>query len=132
MSITLEKIIHEKIFCFPDGPPVLLDCLAWLNKVTVSIFPISRTTGKMDCTWHGAQMVLKWTALHRDQSLLQPVLSPRFPHGDPCIIRGEDGLFHMVWTVSWNQRGIGYAHSKDLIHWSEQQYIPVMHVRTRT
>jgi beta-xylosidase len=45
---------------------------------------------------------------------------------DPCIIRGADNLFHMVWTVSWNDRGIGYASSKDLVHWSEQQYIPVM------
>jgi hypothetical protein len=45
---------------------------------------------------------------------------------DPCIIKGTDGLFHMVWTVSWNDKGIGYASSKDLIHWSEQQFIPVM------
>src|SRR5690606_8794609 len=45
---------------------------------------------------------------------------------DPCIIRGGDGLFHMVWTVSWNDKGIGYANSKDLINWSEQQFLPVM------
>lgn len=45
---------------------------------------------------------------------------------DPCIIRGQDGLFHMVWTVSWQDKGIGYASSKDLIHWSEQQFLPVM------
>jgi hypothetical protein len=45
---------------------------------------------------------------------------------DPCIIRGADGEFHMVWTVSWNDGGIGYAHSKDLISWSEQQFVPVM------
>jgi beta-xylosidase len=32
----------------------------------------------------------------------------------------------MVWTVSWHARGIGYANSPDLIHWSEQKYIPVM------
>src|SRR5689334_18235818 len=32
----------------------------------------------------------------------------------------------MVWTVSWADRGIGYATSPDLIHWSEQKYIPVM------
>jgi hypothetical protein len=31
-----------------------------------------------------------------------------------------------VWTVSWADRGIGYASSTDLIHWSEQQFIPVM------
>jgi beta-xylosidase len=32
----------------------------------------------------------------------------------------------MVWTVSWKERGIGYASSKDLVNWSQQQYIPVM------
>jgi beta-xylosidase len=32
----------------------------------------------------------------------------------------------MVWTVSWQEKGIGYANSKDLVHWSEQKYIPVM------
>ena len=45
---------------------------------------------------------------------------------DPCILRGPDGTFHMVWTTSWNQKGIGYANSKDLMKWSEQKYIPVM------
>jgi len=68
-----------------------------------------------------------WTALNNDKSFLKPVLSKDSLMRDPCIIKGADGLFHMVWTVSWNQRGIGYANSKDLIHWSEQQYIPVMH-----
>jgi hypothetical protein len=70
---------------------------------------------------------LKWTALKNDQSFLQPILSKDSLMRDPCIIRGADNLFHMVWTVSWNQRGIGYANSKDLINWSEQKYIPVMH-----
>jgi beta-xylosidase len=32
----------------------------------------------------------------------------------------------MVWTVSWWEKGIGYASSKDLITWSEQKTIPVM------
>lgn len=32
----------------------------------------------------------------------------------------------MVWTVSWNEKGIGYASSEDLIHWSAQKFIPVM------
>lgn len=38
---------------------------------------------------------------------------------DPCIIAGPDGVFHLVWTISWNEKGIGYAHSKDLIHWTD-------------
>ena len=45
---------------------------------------------------------------------------------DPCIIEGPDGTFHMVWTTGWWEKGIGYANSKDLIHWSKQKYIEVM------
>ena len=68
----------------------------------------------------------KWTALRNDLSFLSPVLSKDSLMRDPCIIRGADNKFHMVWTVSWNAKGIGYAASTDLIHWGEQQYIPVM------
>ncbi len=46
---------------------------------------------------------------------------------DPSVVRDPDGTFHMVWTCSWtNDQGFGYACSDDLIHWSEQKYIPVM------
>lgn len=69
---------------------------------------------------------LKWTTLKNDQSFLQPNLSKDKLMRDPCIIRGADGLFHMVWTVSWTDSGIGYATSSDLIHWSEQKLIHVM------
>ncbi len=67
-----------------------------------------------------------WTALKNDSSFLKPTVANDKLMRDPCIIRGADGLFHMVWTVSWNDKGIGYASSADLIHWSEQQFIPVM------
>lgn len=68
----------------------------------------------------------KWKALNDDRSFLRPELSADKLMRDPCIIRGADGRFHMVWTVSWTDRGIGYASSDDLIHWSAQHYIPVM------
>ncbi|MFC1224576.1 glycoside hydrolase family 43 protein [Pedobacter sp. BG31] len=68
----------------------------------------------------------KWKALKNDQSFLTPTVSQDKLMRDPCIIRGTDGLFHMVWTVSWNDKGIGYASSKDLISWSAQQFLPVM------
>jgi hypothetical protein len=45
---------------------------------------------------------------------------------DPCIVRGPDGTYHMVWTSGWNENGIGYASSKDLVHWSAQREVPVM------
>jgi hypothetical protein len=68
----------------------------------------------------------RFTALKKDSSFLTPILSKDSLMRDPCIIRGADGKFHLVWTVSWSDKGIGYASSPDLIHWSEQQYIPVM------
>jgi hypothetical protein len=67
-----------------------------------------------------------WQALNDDSSLLKPMVAKDKLMRDPCIIRGADNQFHMVWTVSWNDGGIGYAHSADLLHWSEQQFIPVM------
>src|SRR5665213_77976 len=45
---------------------------------------------------------------------------------DPSILRGPDGMFHLVWTIAWTDHGIGVAHSRDLIHWSKQTRVPVM------
>ena len=46
---------------------------------------------------------------------------------DPSIVQGPDGVFHLVWTSAWRgDQGFGCASSKDLIHWSEQKFIPVM------
>ncbi len=69
---------------------------------------------------------LKWYALKNNASFLTPEVGEDKLMRDPCIISGPDGKFHMVWTVSWKERGIGYASSSDLIHWSEQKFLPVM------
>ncbi|MEP7319950.1 MAG: glycosyl hydrolase, partial [Panacibacter sp.] len=66
-----------------------------------------------------------YVALKNDSSFLKPTVSKDKLMRDPCIIKGADGLYHMVWTVSWNAKGIGYASSTDLVHWSTQLYIPV-------
>jgi hypothetical protein len=68
---------------------------------------------------------LQWTALKDDKPFLKPIVGGKLMR-DPCIIQGPDGLFHMVWTTSWIDQGIGIAHSEDLINWSEQKFAPVM------
>ena len=68
----------------------------------------------------------RWKALKGDSSFLKPAAGKDKLMRDPCIVRGADGKFHMVWTVSWNERTVGYASSTDLVHWSEQQTVPVM------
>ena len=58
---------------------------------------------------------------------LKPEVGKQKIMRDPSIVRSGDGTFHLVWTSSWKgDLGFGYAHSKDLIHWSEEKFIPVM------
>lgn len=62
-----------------------------------------------------------------DTVLLKPGIGNQKVLRDPSIVQGPDGVFHLVWTSSWRgDKGFGYASSTDLIHWSEQQFIPVM------
>jgi hypothetical protein len=67
----------------------------------------------------------KWNDL--DTVLLHPETGRQKVMRDPSMVQGPDGLFHLVWTSSWQgDKGFGYSSSKDLIHWSTQQFIPVM------
>ena len=45
---------------------------------------------------------------------------------DPHLCQAPDGLWHLVWTSDWFGPVIGHATSRDLMHWSKQQTIPVM------
>ncbi len=74
----------------------------------------------------GSRDGMNWKAFKNDQSFLTPTVAQDKLMRDPCVIKGFDGKFHMVWTVSWTDKGIGYASSDDLVKWSEQVYVPVM------
>lgn len=69
---------------------------------------------------------LKWEAVGGGRSFLKPQVGESKLMRDPCILRGPDGIFRMVWTTSWEGKTIGYASSRDLIQWSEQKAVPVM------
>jgi hypothetical protein len=68
----------------------------------------------------------KWSALNGGRSLLAPTAGGDKLMRDPSIACGPDGVYHMVWTVSWGERGIGYSSSRDLVEWGPQRFIPVM------
>lgn len=58
---------------------------------------------------------------------IKPELGQHQLMRDPSMVSTPDGIYHLVWTTSWKgDLGFGYASSNDLIHWSEQQMIPVM------
>ena len=62
-----------------------------------------------------------------DTTFLKPQVGVQRVMRDPSMVQGPDGVFHLVWTSSWrDDKGFGYASSKDLIHWSEEKFIPVM------
>jgi predicted GH43/DUF377 family glycosyl hydrolase len=96
------------------------------NNTSIYLFSYFKGNGEDGLHLAYSTDGLKWQALKDDSSFLTPTAGKDKLMRDPCIIRGVDGLFHMVWTVSWNERTIGYANSKDLIYWNEQQAIPVM------
>ncbi len=70
---------------------------------------------------------LRWKALKEGRPFLEPRIGGKLMR-DPSIARGPDGTFHLTWTTGWWKEGvgIGIAHSKDLIGWSEQTLLPVM------
>jgi hypothetical protein len=68
----------------------------------------------------------QWDALRGGASFLAPTVGKTRLMRDPCIARGSDGMFHIVWTSGWNDTGIGYASSPDLVQWSPQRGLPVM------
>ncbi|HEY0177229.1 MAG TPA: glycosyl hydrolase, partial [Pedobacter sp.] len=109
--------------------PLIIACLFSLKAQTSdSPYIFSYFKGNGEDGLHLAYSTdgYTWNALKSDQSFLSPTVSKDKLMRDPCIIRGADGRFHMVWTVSWTDKGIGYASSNDLITWSEQQYLPLM------
>lgn len=66
----------------------------------------------------------KWTDVGR--TFVKPEVGSKVMR-DPSIARSADGEYRLVWTSGWNKdKGFGYAHSKDLIHWSAPEFIPVM------
>jgi hypothetical protein len=66
-----------------------------------------------------------WTDLNH--VFLKPEVGEAKIMRDPSIAQGPDGMYHLVWTTAWkNDKGIGYAESKDLIHWSPERHIEVM------
>ena len=68
---------------------------------------------------------LSWEALNGNR----PVLAGTLPGGsirDPFLLQSEDGLFHLLATSGWRNQGILHAQSTDLIHWQQQDSVPVM------
>lgn len=96
------------------------------NGKTQYLFAYFKNNGEDGLHLAWSRDGLSWESFAGDKSFLTPMVGSQKLMRDPCILQGPDGMFHMVWTTGWRGNDIGVAHSKDLIHWSEQQAIPVM------
>lgn len=78
----------------------------------------------------GLRMLYSYDGYHWkdfDTTFIKPEVGIQKVMRDPSIVQGPDGVFHFVWTSDWSgNNGFGYASSTDLIHWSKEEFIPVM------
>lgn len=112
----------------------LVTLLSWLLMAsvmhaadTVWLFTYFTKNGEDGLHLAWSEDGYKWQPLNEGRSYLAPKIGSKEKlMRDPCVVRGPDGTYHMVWTSGWWERGIGYASTKDFITWSEQKEIPVM------
>ena len=140
-AVTYEKGGHGYGLRLPADQPAHAwanEAAAWLRQHTAPPINAARLpkTCYLFCSFRdngedGLHLAwsadgLTWTALNNDHSVLTPEPGVSKLMRDPCILQGPDGTFHLVWTGGWDGHSIGYAHSRDLIHWAAQKSIPVM------
>jgi hypothetical protein len=91
------------------------------------LFSFFRDNGQDGLYLAWSRDALKWTEIKpAGKSFLQPKVGGKLMR-DPCLALGPDGTFHMIWTTGWGQPPVaGYAHSTNLVDWSEQRALPVM------
>ncbi len=106
----------------------MLYATALCKEPEKEVYMFSYFTGEGEDGLHLAYSYdgLNWQVLEDGKSFLAPQVGRNKLMRDPSIAQGPDGVFHLVWTTGWWDEGIGYASSKDLVNWSEQQNIPVM------
>ncbi len=69
---------------------------------------------------------LNWIEIAPGRIWLKPEVGKDKLMRDPSVVQSPDGTFHMVWTSGWHDRYIGYASTRDFVHWSGQRRIDVM------
>lgn len=103
--------------CSPKANPVDESEMVWLS------------TGFHEPSTLGLEYIWSEDGLHWDSidgHWLVPAVGETKVMRDPSLLCVKD-TFRLVWTAGWKRElSIGYSWSTDLIHWSEQQLIPVM------
>lgn len=95
------------------------------------LFTSFRKNGETGVYFALSQDGRTWTPLNGNQPWIKPE-HPGMLMRDPFLQRGPDGVWHLLWTWGWTKEQsdgalkIGHASSRDLVHWSAQQAVPVL------
>src|SRR5260370_12137750 len=125
MRATSANLLATMLSAFAAGLLAVASAAEDASNTTVFLFTSFREPGQ-----DGLRFLYSFDAYHWTNVpgvFLKPNVGPSKLMRDPSLLRSPDGTFHLVWTTGWRgDQGFGYARSKDLVHWSEQQFIPVM------
>jgi hypothetical protein len=94
------------------------------TEATKYVFSFFRNNGEKGVYLAVSDDALAWREVNGGKPVMEPKVGGKLTR-DPSICRGPDGLYHMVWTTSWKDKGFGAASSSNLLDWSEQAYIEV-------
>jgi len=67
---------------------------------------------------------LQWYTLNNGATIISSTIGNRSMR-DPCVVRGQDNVFHLMATNSWSSREIVVFDSPDLINWSGQRLVTI-------
>ena len=102
-------------------------CIALAAVMTTVARDVFVSTSFHEPATDGLRFIYSYDGLRWDSIegvFLRPAVGKQLVMRDPSIAKGPDGTFHLVWTSSWRgDQGFGYSSSKDLIHWTPQQFI---------
>ena len=91
---------------------------------TKYVFSFFRNNGEKGVYLAVSDDALTWWEVNGGKPVMEPKVGGKLTR-DPSICLGPDGLYHMVWTTSWKDKGFGAASSSNLLDWSAQAYIEV-------
>lgn len=102
----------------------ILGGVSWASEEAY-LFTTFRGNGEQGLQFAYSRDGYHWSEL--PGHFLKPAVGRSKLMRDPSLIQGPDGTFHLVWTTEWRgDQGFGHASSKDLVNWSEQQFVPAM------
>ena len=88
------------------------------------VFSFFRNNGEKGVYLAVSDDALNWREVNGGKPVMEPKVGGKLTR-DPSICRGPDGVYRMVWTSSWKDKGFGAASSSNLLDWSEQAYVEV-------